>query len=112
MSICIYVCLVHLVIKSYKLLISCCVYKVMFVRVLEFCCVQCYAFAQSPRGRCLNDKYPLNTSHRSDLCKNVSLHCYLVATVIHIQSLHSQICVYIHVLFTAERLVGEKKYKN
>ena len=32
MSIYIYVCWVYLVIKSYKLLISCCIYKVMFVR--------------------------------------------------------------------------------
>jgi len=31
MSIYIYVCLVYLVIKSYKLLISCCISKVMFV---------------------------------------------------------------------------------
>jgi len=36
MSIYIYVCLVHLVIKSYTLLISFCVYKVMFVRLLEW----------------------------------------------------------------------------
>ena len=35
MSIYIYVCLVYLDIKSYKLLISCCIYKVMFVRWLE-----------------------------------------------------------------------------
>jgi len=33
MSIYIYVCLVYLVIKSYKLLISCCIYKVMFVQL-------------------------------------------------------------------------------
>ena len=35
-----------------------------------------------------------------DLCKNVSLHCYLVETVIHIQSVRRQICVYIHILYT------------
>jgi len=36
----------------------------------------------------------MNTLHRSDLCKNVSVHCYLVAMVIHIQCLRSQIvCV-------------------
>ena len=29
-----------------------------------------------------------------DLCKNGSLQCCLVATVIHIQSVRSQICVY------------------
>jgi hypothetical protein len=27
--------------------------------------VQCHVFAQSPPGRHPNDKYPLNTSHRS-----------------------------------------------
>ena len=41
MSIYIYVCLVYLVTKSYKLLISCCIYKVMFVRVLELLKIRC-----------------------------------------------------------------------
>ena len=27
--------------------------------------VQCHVFAQSPPGRYPNDKYPVNTSHRS-----------------------------------------------
>jgi len=40
-SIYIYVCLVYLVIKSYKLLISCCIYKVMFVRLLELLKIRC-----------------------------------------------------------------------
>ena len=57
---------------------------------------QCHVWAQSPPHRCPNDKYPVNTSHRSDLCKNVPLHPYLVATVIHIQHVHSQICVYVY----------------
>jgi len=35
-----------------------------------------------------------------DLCQNVSLQCYMVGTVIHIQSVHSQICTYIHMFFT------------
>ena len=39
------------------------------------------------------NKYPVNTSHRSDLWKNVSLQCYRIATVINILSLRSQICV-------------------
>jgi len=60
-----------------------------------------HAFAQSLPGRSPNDKYPVNTSHRSDLCKNVSLQYYLVTTVIHIQSVHCQIymcvCVYVFV---------------
>jgi len=54
--------------------------------------VQCHVFAQSPPGRRPNDKYPVNTSYCSDLCKNVSLQCYLVATVIHIQALRRQTC--------------------
>jgi len=41
MSIYIYVCLVNLAIKSYKLLISCCVYKVRFVRFLELLKILC-----------------------------------------------------------------------
>ena len=41
--------------------------------------------------------------------------CYLVATVIHIQSLKSdmcvftRICIYTHILHSAEMLVGKKK---
>ena len=41
MSIYIYVCWVYLVIKSYKLLISCCIYKVMFVRLLKLLKLRC-----------------------------------------------------------------------
>ena len=32
---------VYLVIKSYKLLISCCIYKVMFVQLLELLKIRC-----------------------------------------------------------------------
>jgi hypothetical protein len=60
--------------------------------------------------------YPVNTSHRSDLCKNVSLQCYLVATVIHIQSVRSQICVcihiHIHMFFTIWRRWSGKRNKR
>ena len=70
---------------------------------------QCDVFAQSPPGRRPNDKYPVNTSHRSDLCKYVSLHCDLVATVIHIQSVRSQMCGYISTcLHNTLTLVGQK----
>ena len=41
MSIYIYVRLVCLVIKSYKLLIGCCMCKVMFVRLLELLIIRC-----------------------------------------------------------------------
>jgi hypothetical protein len=49
-----------------------------------------------------------------DLCsKSVSLQCYLVATVIHIQSVRSQMCVCVcththtHILNNMETLVGQ-----
>ena len=49
-----------------------------------------------------------------DLCKNISL-CRLVETVIHIESVRSEICVYIythtHILRTIETPVGQKKQK-
>jgi hypothetical protein len=51
---------------------------------------QCHVFAQSPPDRRPNDKYPVNTSHRSDMRQYVSLQRYLVATVIHIQSARCQ----------------------
>ena len=41
LSLYIYVCWVYLVIKSYKLLISCCIYKVMFVRLLKLLKIRC-----------------------------------------------------------------------
>jgi len=58
--------------------------------------VQCHVLVQSPPDRRPNDKYPVNTSHRSDWYSNVSLQYYLVATVIHVQYVRSQICVYIY----------------
>jgi len=62
---------------------------------------QFHVFAQSPPDRRPNDKYPVNTSQ---LCKHVSLQCYLVVTVIHIQSVGSRMCI--HVLHNIEMLVG------
>jgi len=41
MSIYMYVCLFYQVTKSYKFLISCCVYKFTFVRVLELLKIRC-----------------------------------------------------------------------
>ena len=37
--------------------------------------VQRHVLVQSPPDQHTNDKYPDETSHRSDLCKNVSLQC-------------------------------------
>jgi hypothetical protein len=62
--------------------------------------VQCHVFVQSPPDQRPKHKYPVTTSHRSDLCKSVSLQFYLVATLIHIQSVRSQICVCVHMLCT------------
>jgi len=50
----------------------------------------------------------INVQSKLRTAPDISLQCYLVATVIHIQSLRSQICVYIHTLFNLETLVGEK----
>jgi len=47
-----------------------------------------------------------------DLCKNVSLQCYLVATVIHIPSVHVQLCVCIHILHNMKTMFGQKNYKQ
>ena len=46
-----------------------------------------------------------------DLCKKFHSHYHLVATVIYIESLRSQICVCIcaHILHNIQALVGEKK---
>ena len=76
--------------------------------------VQCHILAQSPPDRRPIDKYPVNTSHcYPDLYKNISLQCYLVATVIHIQSVRSQIYIYIYIcaliLHNMETLVGLKR---
>jgi len=58
--------------------------------------VQCHVFAQSPPGRhrMINIRSKLHIT--PDLCKNVSLKCYLVATVILIQSVRRQICEFTH----------------
>ena len=71
--------------------------------------VECHVFAQSPPGRRPNDKYPSTLRTALDLCKNVSLQCYLVATVIDKQSLPSQICVYIHIIFIIWRCWSGKR---
>jgi hypothetical protein len=57
--------------------------------------VRFHAFAQSPPGRCPNDKCPVNYSYRTSFFVTM-FHspCYLVATVVRILSLRRQICVY------------------
>jgi hypothetical protein len=70
--------------------------------------VHCHIFAQSQPARRPTNKYPVNTSHLSDLCKNVSLQCYLVATVIHIQSL----CSRIYRRIPYPRVIRSKTYRG
>jgi hypothetical protein len=57
--------------------------------------VQCHVFAQSPLGQCPND---ISSQHFALLLICVKMfhsQCYLVATVFQIQSLCSQICIYV-----------------
>jgi hypothetical protein len=58
----------------------------------------------------INIQSPLGTA--PDLCKNVSLQCYLVATVIHVQALRRQTCVYVHILFIMQRQQSVKRNKK
>ena len=58
--------------------------------------VQCHIFAQSRAGRYPNDKYPANTSHGSDLCKNVSL-AVLFGSNDSSYTVFTQMCVCIHI---------------
>ena len=85
----------------------------MFTKGTIKCFVQCHVFAHSLPGPCPNDKHPVNSSHHSHFCvKMFHSQCYLLTTVIHIQSLSSQICAYIHVFFhNTVTLVGQKKKK-
>ena len=75
--------------------------------------VHCHVFAQSPPGRRPTDKYPVNTSHRFQFFfLMLHLQYYLVATVLHAQSLRRQICAYIHIIHNIETLVGQKNLKK
>jgi hypothetical protein len=47
---------------------GCCYF--LFEEMNLKCSVQCHLFVQSPPGRHPIYKYPVNTSHRSNLCKN------------------------------------------
>ena len=60
--------------------------------------VQCLVSANSPPGLHPTDKYPVNTSHRSQIASGavlfgISGNSYTVST-------NSDICIYIHIFFT------------
>jgi len=65
-----------------------------------------------PPGERHNDKYPVNTSHCSDLCKK----CFTVVLFgsngnSHTVLTKSDVCIHTHVLHNIGTLVGQKKYK-
>jgi hypothetical protein len=65
--------------------------KKMFEKGILKRFAQLHIFVQSPTVQGTNDKYPVNTSHSVKMFRPLY---YLVATVIHIQSLRSQTSVY------------------
>jgi len=69
--------------------------------------VQCHVFAQLQSDRHLNGNIQSKLRAAFDLCKNVSLHCYLVTMVIHIQSVRNQVCMYTQILHNIETLVAQ-----
>jgi hypothetical protein len=71
---------------------------------------QCHLFAQPPPAPRLNNKYPVNTSHRSDLCTNVSLHCTAQYNAnSYTVSAQSDMCAYTHIVHSIQTVVGQKK---
>jgi len=73
----------------WKYLACCCFLFQM--KIIKYS-VQCHVF--TPKINILSTL--LNSPN---LCKNISLQCYLVTTVIDTQSLRSQVCVYIRSVF-------------
>jgi len=77
-----------------------CFYYFLFETKTVKLSVQCHVFAQSPPDRHPNDKYPVNTSHPPDLCKNFSLavlfgsngNSYTVCT-------QSDMCICVYILY-------------
>jgi hypothetical protein len=63
--------------------------------------VPCHATAQSPPGRGPKGNIQSTIRNAPDLRESVSVHCYLVATIIHIQSVHIQICACVSVCVCA-----------
>jgi hypothetical protein len=82
--------------KEENLTVNGACYYLLFEKKTVKRSAQCHVFAQSQPGRRPNYKYPSTLRTASCLCKNVSVQCCLVATVIHIQSVRSQKCVYLH----------------
>ena len=85
-------------------------YYFMFKKKTVKLFFQCHVFAQSPPGRRYSDKFPVQSNFRTspDLCKHVSLQCYLVATVIHINPYKAKyVCTYAYSLI--QRCCSDKR---
>jgi hypothetical protein len=75
--------------------------------------LQCFAHSPPGLAPMINNQSTLRTA--PNLCKNVSWQYYLVATVVHTQSLSSQICVYIDMfvtLYSQRRWLGKQIQKK
>jgi len=73
---------------------------------------QCHIFPHTPPGGCpnVNTQSALHTT--CDLCKMFFSQYCLVAAVLYIHLISSQICVYVHMFFTIRRLWLGKRNKK
>jgi len=84
----------------------------MFVKTTVKRSVQCHIFDQLLPGQHTFDKYLVNTLHCTVLCKNVSLHYYLAAMVINMQSLCARARAHTHTFSTIWRHWSGKHKKR
>ena len=75
-----------------KIRSNCSCYYFLFEQKTVKRSVQCHDIPQSPPVRHHNDQNPVNTPHPQYVCKNVSLHCDLLATV----CTQSDMWIYMH----------------
>jgi hypothetical protein len=77
--------------------------------------VQCHIFAQTLLGRLPSDKYQSTFCTVRDLCKNVSSAVLFASNgnsyTICMES-DMCICVYTHIIYNIETLVGQNKFKE
>jgi hypothetical protein len=77
-------------------------YHFLFEKKIAKRSVQCHVFTQSPPGRHPSEPFAL-----FQICvKRFHWQYYLVAAVIHIQYLRSQMCVYAHIIRNIEMPIG------
>jgi len=71
--------------------LGCCYF--LFKQKIVKCCVQCYVLASHCQAGTVMVTLQSTLRTVTDSCKNAALQCYLVATVIYIQSVRSHVCV-------------------